>query len=90
MRSTSVKVSVSTAIVVVLLAAAPAEAARRTPDRREQQSPRIVHLVRQALARTFGVIAQALPTIPIPGAPKTEETSLRNAPTLPAGDETGS
>lgn len=89
MRSTSVKVSVSTALVVVLLSAVPAQAAPRTaPGRRDTQPQRVVQLIRQAMARTFGVIAQALPTIPIPAAPKEEETSSRSAPILPAGDET--
>lgn len=88
MRSTSVKVSVSTAIVVVLLSAVPAEAANRTAPRGREQSQRVVQLIRQAIARSFGVIAQALPTIPIPGAPKEEETSQRTAPLLPASGET--
>ena len=86
MRSTSVKVSVSTAVIVVLLSAAPLEAQRRTPARRESQVSRVVHLIRQAMSRTFGTIAQALPTIPIPFTTEKEEPP-KSPSILPTGEE---
>lgn len=79
MRSTSVKVSVSTAIIVALLAAAPAEGARRSTPRdthEEMRAVRIIELIREAVSRTFGAIAQALPTIPIPGDDDEEEKPI--------------
>lgn len=92
MRSTSVKVSVSTALVVLVLSAVPVEARQQrvnTPAARESQSVRVVRMIREAMARTFGTIAQALPTIPIPGPTATinDEERLASQPVLPVDDE---
>ena len=80
MRTTSVKITLATTVLTALIIATPLEAKGRStaPAPRESQSMRIVRLMREALARTFGPIAQARPTIPIPiqGEPSDEETAL--------------
>jgi hypothetical protein len=71
MRSTSVKVSVATTVLAIVLTAVPAEARQRRnePSARDWNAARVVQMIRAAMGRTFGTIAQALPTIPIPGTP---------------------
>ena len=90
MRHTSVKVSVSTILLIVLLAAVPAEARQQrssSPEVRESQAIRIVKMIRQAMARTFGPIAQALPTIPIPAPSNPTEEERTASPTPLPVDE---
>jgi hypothetical protein len=84
MRTSSVKITLASTILTVLLIATPLEAQRRSttaPAPRESQSMRIVRLMREAIARTFGPIAQARPTIPIPiqGEDPDTETSTESA-----------
>jgi hypothetical protein len=68
MRTSSVKNTLASAILASLIIATPLEAKGRNtaPAPRESQSARIVRVMREVIARTFGPIAQARPTIPIP------------------------
>ena len=69
MRTKSVKITLATTVLTALIIATPLEAKGRTtaPTPRESQSMRVVRLMREAIARVFGPIADARPTIPIPG-----------------------
>ena len=92
MRSTTVKATVTFSLVAILITAVPAEAQGRNTNREPalSQVTRIVQIIRAAAARTFGPIANALPTIPIPSPIRDEDTlrTKESDPTLQTTDGT--